>query len=104
VINAEDFRCFFAAGPAWGVYSQKIQPSSQEVRLEVSYGNLPLRYLKVSSRLVDGKFSIVNLRGPNHQPINGHKVSVIGDEVQLDLGQTIQIARGTVLTFQLSGV
>jgi non-lysosomal glucosylceramidase len=102
VINVEDFRCFFAAGPAWGVYSQKMQPSSQAVRLEVSYGNLPLRYLKVNSRLGDGKISVVNLRGPNNQPINGHKVNVIGDEVQLDLGQTILIARGTVLAFQLS--
>jgi non-lysosomal glucosylceramidase len=110
VINGEDFRCFFAAGQAWGVYRQKlqpssqIQPSSQDVRLEVSYGNLALRYLKVSSRLGDGKISIVNLRGPNHQPIDGHKVNVIGDEVQLDLGRTIRIARGTVLTFQLSRV
>ena len=81
-----------------------MQPSSQDVRLEVSYGNLPLRYLKVSRRLVDGKISIVNLRGPNHQPINGHQVNVIGDDVQLDLGQTILIARGTGLTFQLSRV
>jgi hypothetical protein len=75
-----------------------------DVRLEVSYGNLPLRNLKVSSRLVDGKISIVNLRGPSNQPINGHKVNFIGDEVRLDLGQTILIARGTVLTFQLSRV
>ena len=110
VINGDDFRCFFAAGQAWGVYSQKIQPSSQiepssqDVRLEVSYGNLALRYLKVSSRLGDGQISIVNLQGPNHQPIDGHKVNVIGDEVQLDLGRTIRIARGTVLTFQLSRV
>jgi hypothetical protein len=104
VINAEDFRCFFAAGPAWGVYSQESQTSSQVVRLEVSHGKLPLRYLKVNSRLGDGKISVVNLRGPDHQPISGHKVNVVGAAVQLDLGQTIPVASGTALAFELSRV
>lgn len=86
VINSGDFRCFYVAGPAWGVYSQEIQNSSQIVRLEASHGELPLRYLNLRNSLGGETVSVVNLRGPGNEAISGHKLIVTGANVQLDLG------------------
>ncbi len=102
VINAEDFRCFFAAGPTWGMYSQKSQNASQMVRLEVSHGKLPLRYVTVNSQSRNGKVSVTNLHGPDNQPISGIKVSVTGTGVKLDFGKTISIPSGAGIAFELS--
>jgi non-lysosomal glucosylceramidase len=104
VMNSEDFRCFYAAGPAWGVYSQQIQNASRAIRLEVSHGELPLRYLTLKSGLVGEKIVVSNLRGPGNEPIGGHRVNVSGASVQLDFGRTIAIAGGTALTFHLARV
>ena len=46
-MNAEDFRCFFAAGSGWGEYSQRIQSASLSARLDVHHGQVVLRYLKL---------------------------------------------------------
>jgi uncharacterized protein (DUF608 family) len=104
MINAEDFRCFFAAGSAWGVYSQKIQNSSQAVRLEVSHGELPLRYVNLKNGLGGDKVSAVNLRGPGNEAISGHQLKVSGTSVQLDLGRPVTIPSGTALSFHLTRV
>ena len=104
VMNSDDFRCFFAAGPAWGVYSQKTQRPSHAVRLEVSYGELPLRYVNLGGGLGSEKISVVNLTGPYNEPISGYKVKVIGGKMQIDLGRLVSVANGTALTIHLSGV
>lgn len=102
VINAENFRCFYAAGPAWGVYSQRTQGSSQVVHLEVSHGELPLRYLTLKSAVVGEKIVISNLRGPGNEPISGAELKVNSANLRLDLGRTISIARGATMTFHLN--
>lgn len=63
VMNSENFRCFYAAGPAWGVYSQQTQDSSQAIRLEVSHGELLLRYVGLTCGVGSEKISVSNLRG-----------------------------------------
>jgi non-lysosomal glucosylceramidase len=104
VMNPENFRCFYAAGPAWGVYSQQTRDSSQAVRLEVSHGELLLRYLTLRGGLGNGKISVSSVRGPGNDPISGHKVKVNGANVQLDLGRPVTIPSGAALAFHLKRV
>jgi hypothetical protein len=104
VMNSEDFRCFYAAGSAWGLYSQQTQNASRAIRLEVSHGELPLRLLTLKSGLVGEKILVSNLHGPGDEPISGHRVNVSGASVQLDFGRTIAIASGTAVTFHLARV
>jgi uncharacterized protein (DUF608 family) len=103
VMNAENFRCFYAASTAWGVYSQQMQESSQAVRLEVSHGELPLRYVSLKCGLGE-KISVSDLRGPSNEPISGHKIRVSGANVQLDLGRPLTIPSGAAVAFHLSRV
>ena len=102
VMNAESFRCFYAAGPAWGVYSQQTQDSSQTIRLEVSHDELPLRCVSLKCGLGGEKISLSNLRGPSDATISGHTLKVNGANVQLDLGRSVTIPSGAALTFHLS--
>jgi hypothetical protein len=103
-MNTENFRCFYAAGPAWGVYSQQTQDSSQAVRLEVSQGELPLRYVSLKCGVGSEKISVSNLRGPGNEPISAYKLNVSGANVQLDLGGPVTVPSGAALTFQLKRV
>jgi uncharacterized protein (DUF608 family) len=44
-LNADNFRCLFTAGPAWGSFSQKIEANRRSVTFEVRYGTLTLARL-----------------------------------------------------------
>jgi len=102
VTNAANFQCFFAAGTAWGTYSQEVKSRSQSVRLEVIYGDVPVRYLNLKNSLESGRISITHLRGPGDQAISGHKLDIRGVDVQLDLGKAVRIPSGAALILQLS--
>jgi hypothetical protein len=101
VINAGDFRCFFAAGPAWGVYSQRLENSAQAIRLEVVHGELPLRLLNLKHGLGSEKILVANLHVAGNEAIRGHKLNVSGANVQLDLGQPVMVPSGAAVSFHL---
>jgi len=44
-IHTEDFRCFFAAGSGWGLYSQKSKTEALTSKIECRHGELILRRL-----------------------------------------------------------
>ena len=46
-VFAEDFRCFFSVGSAWGVIGQKQEGRGLELTVEVSYGDLRVRSLEM---------------------------------------------------------
>ena len=50
---AEDFRCFFTAGEAWGSYAQRGDASRQTYVLDLRWGSLILKRLSVP-RLAEG--------------------------------------------------
>jgi len=45
VINEDDFRCFFSAGTAWGLFSQTRTAEGYTATLEVRWGEVTLRSL-----------------------------------------------------------
>ena len=46
-LNAEDFRCFWSCPTAWGQFTQAASSAGQNVRLEVLYGSLRLKTLRL---------------------------------------------------------
>jgi len=100
VINPSDFRCFFAAGSAWGVYSQKLASSSKAVRLKVSHGELPLRYLYLNNEMGEENIKLGGFEKPDKEPIS-YKLEVSRQRVQIDFGRQVRIPAGSELTLQL---
>ena len=47
LVNAQDFRCFFTTGSAWGVFSQKAGEKSLTATLELKKGTLDLSELRL---------------------------------------------------------
>ncbi len=103
-VNSEDFRCFFAAGSAWGEYSQQIQPKAQSIRLEVAHGQLPLRYLTVTNDTGAHKVAITKLQVAGGEPAQRHELSIDQRTVQIDFIEPISLASGTALSFVLAAV
>lgn len=100
VIHSRDFRCFFAAGSAWGVYSHKVENSSQVVRVEILHGELPLQYLMVRNEtgaqsLSAAEFRIAGKKG------SSYKVNVIGKSVHIDFRPQVRIPAGSELSVRL---
>jgi uncharacterized protein (DUF608 family) len=44
-LHEENFASFFAAGTAWGLYSQQRRPAALSAKLECRHGQFPLRHL-----------------------------------------------------------
>lgn len=102
VVNPENFKCFFTAGSAWGVYSQFVSQTTHAGQLQVAYGQLPLRYIELKHELHGAKFSVAKLVGPNGQLLRGCHVKVENGTAQLDVGQEVTIPTGTALKFELT--
>jgi len=100
VINARDFRCFFAAGSAWGVCSQKVEDSSHAVRLEVLHGEVPLQYLILRNETGRQTLSAAEVQIPG-TGASVHALSASGQSVQVDFGRPVRIAVGTPLSLRL---
>ena len=101
LINAENFRCFFAAGSGWGRYSQRIKESSLAVWLDVHHGQVPLRYLKLRND-TGTVLTVTELTGPGGRSITGHKLQVRGKDLQLDFGNPLVISAGSSVHVNLS--
>jgi familyl 116 glycosyl hydrolase-like protein len=101
LINAENFRCFFAAGSGWGRYSQRIKESSLAVWLDVHHGQVPLRYLKLRND-TGTVLTVTDLTGPGGRSITGHKLQVRGKDLQLDFGNPLVISAGSSVHVNLS--
>lgn len=101
VINSRDFNCFFAAGTAWGVYSQKVENSSQAARLEVLHGELPLQYLTLKNETGERNLSAAEFRIAGKQ-VSSPRLNTSGGSVQIDLGRDVRIAAGSELSLRLT--
>jgi len=101
-INARDFRCFFAAGSAWGVYSQKVENSSQALRLEVLHGELPLQSLILRNETGARSLSAAELQISGKES-SSHQLNTSGQSVQIDFGRQVRIPVGSALSLRLVG-
>ena len=100
VINARDFRCFFAAGSAWGVCSQKVENSSQAVRLEVLHGEVALQHLILRNETGTQNPSAAEFQIPG-TGAGAHALSTSGQSVQVDFGRPVRIPVGSPLSLRL---
>jgi non-lysosomal glucosylceramidase len=64
-IHSEDFRCFFAAGSGWGVYSQDSKAGALTTKIECRYGDLTLRCLVLGAGPNKKTFDKSTLAGPS---------------------------------------
>jgi non-lysosomal glucosylceramidase len=99
-IHSRDFRCFFAAGEAWGVYSQKVETSSQMVRLEILNGDLGLRSLSLRNETGARNLTSAEIQISGKEALS-RKLSSGGQGVQVDFGTQMSIPAGRTLTVRL---
>src|SRR6202011_1182349 len=65
-IHPENFRCFFAAGSAWGLFSQNAKAGALTAKLENRHGEMALRRLVLSTgagKITYGKSSVTGPDG-----------------------------------------
>jgi len=90
-MNRQDFRCFFAAGTAWGLYSQLKQGDTLTARLECRYGALMLRRLYLGNGGNKMAFAKATLIGPDGKHIQcSLKSSDDRHEIEIAGGLTLQ--------------
>ena len=96
-INADKFRCFYAVGSAWGVYSQRIKGSKAEVELEVSHGTLTLR--RMTAQVDGGKVKKVAAKVAG-KAVSG-SASRDGSEIVVRFDEPVEIKAGEKLRVRL---
>ena len=101
LLNADNFRCFFAAGSGWGAYSQRAQGASLAVRLEVHHGEVPLRFLKLRNDS-SAVLTVTGLTGPGGKLLTSHKLEAKGKDLLLDFGVPVVIAAGNSISVNFS--
>ena len=98
-LNADDFRCFFSTGSAWGSFRQQVSGARTACSLEVRYGHLTLRTFELA--LPPGiTAASVAAAGPSGAlPAKAHiaderLVITLDGDVTLTAGQTLGIVVG----------
>lgn len=99
-INSRHFRSFFAAGAAWGEYSQKVENSSHTVRLKVLHGEFALRFLILRNETGARSLSSAEVQISGKKGISS-KVTTSGQNVQVDFGTQLSIPAGQALSIRL---
>jgi len=94
-IRAENFQCFFAAGSAWGLYSQRQQKGSLSAKLECRYGAVSLKRLLLSDRIRAQNATVTGPDGKNvacalKKQSSGVSVE-FSSEVKLSSGESLQV-------------
>ena len=69
-LRHEDFRCFFAAGTVWGLYSQQSKSGMLHSKLDCRHGGLTLRRLILGDNTGRRTFTKAAIIGPNGKQIH----------------------------------
>jgi hypothetical protein len=101
-IRPEDFRCFFAAGTAWGIYSQKLSSGRLSGNLECRHGEVKLRHLLLGGDSVKATFSAVSVVAPDGRKV---QCSVVASKqsYRIELKDELTLREGQTLTATLTG-
>jgi uncharacterized protein (DUF608 family) len=102
-LNANDFRCFFAAGSGWGAFSQKVHEGSMAVRLEAHHGEVRLRHLRLKNETGASAVSLAASAGPDGKPMAGHRLEGKGKDVHVEFTDPVVIAAGSAISLTLTG-
>ena len=100
-IHPEDFRCFFAAGSGWGLYSQNSKAEALTSKIECRHGELILRRLVVGVGAVKKAFTKSTILGADRKQLRC-SVKFLEDRFEIDLEEEHVLREGesatTVLT------
>ena len=100
-VNQKNFRCFFAAGTAWGSFSHKFLRNTLTVRLDVSWGGTQLRKISIAwpaeqmPRAVSGTVVVGDQPATATIAINGSERAVVVEFASaqpLRVGEPVQIS------------
>jgi uncharacterized protein (DUF608 family) len=100
-IHPEDFRCFFAAGSAWGLYSQKTKTGVLAAKLECRHGQLVLRRLVLGDGATKTAFAKATLTGPDGKQIRCSVKPLAGGH-EIELAEELTVREGESATATLT--
>ena len=100
-IHPEDFRCFFAAGSAWGLYSQNTKAGVLTAKLECRHGELILRRLVLGGGATKTTFAKSTLTGPDGKQIRCSVKSLAGGH-EIELSEELTMREGESATATLT--
>jgi non-lysosomal glucosylceramidase len=95
-LNADDFRCFFSTGSAWGSYRQRRLAGEQRHEVAVLGGQLALGQLEVGLPPVVERVT-VEVAGPGARvpaqtrPADGHLLIELEREITIGAGETLAV-------------
>lgn len=92
-IHPEDFRCFFAAGSGWGLYSQRSKPEALAANLECRHGELTVRSLVLGDRSEKKVFTKSTLVGPDRKQLPC-SVKLLDSGYEIELGEELILREG----------
>ena len=101
-VQPEHFRCFFAAGTAWGLYSQESRPGKLNAKLECRYGGLTLEHLVLGESANKKTFTKGTLLGPNGQQMRCALKSLNGSH-EIEFMDRLTLREGEAATVELAG-
>ncbi len=97
----KNFRCFFASGSAWGVYSKNRKNGFSSSTLECRHGNLVLRRVVLGDENAQGSASKVVLTGPSGSSV-ACAATIRADTVEVHLADDLVIPEGKSITLVVS--
>jgi non-lysosomal glucosylceramidase len=100
-IRPEDFRCFYAAGSAWGSYSQFSNSSERKSTIECRYGSVKLRRIVLPGDSTKPQFSKAVVLAPDGKQIPC-TVAMSNGVHRIELKEEITVSSGQSITVTLS--
>jgi hypothetical protein len=96
-LNPESFQCFFAAGSAWGLFSQRRQTGTLTAKIESRHGELKLQRVVLG---IDAAAKVA-ITAPDGHSLSG-KLTPSADDVQIDLSRELVIGEGQAASLVVS--
>jgi len=97
-VNADDFRCFFSTGSCWGSFAQKWKDKGLEAEVEVRYGTLELKSLKLWVKKIGEPRVRVSLGGKAIEAT----AEAVGSDLIVHLTKAVKVAVGETLRLKLA--
>ncbi len=101
-VNRESFRCFFAAGSGWGTYSQSVNRSAQEIRLEVLHGDIALQQIQLKNETGAAALSASVVPASASSRVSNVRSGTSGEMLQIRFEPAIRLSPGKPVTVRLS--
>ncbi len=93
-LNQESFRCLFVGAKGWGTYTQELDGNRQVCQIELKFGDLSLKEIRIP-RLLKGPSSVKVFLGGNAVEgawiASNRKQIVVKADIKLSGGQSLSI-------------